>query len=697
MPGSYVTTIALAVGLWGVAPLMPAGAADSSALTDVSTLTNGRQRFAPDFFSQYGPVTALDMVTRVPGFTIDEGADRRGFADTGGNILIDGERPSTKSENIRDILGRITADQVERIELIDSAGAFSDARGQSRVVNVVRKAGASLSGTYEATVAVNEGGRTRPFGSGSLTVKRGKTSYDINASYFNFHGVSAGPESVIDAPGILRERRDQRTVNTFNEAIVGGKIKTQSGNVKLNGNAKVQFQWGGFNRIGNAFTPANLFLGQENFRGRDPQLDISYEAGGDIEFPLSSGMKAKIISLYNRRSNKNESVLRFTPAVRAATFNSTANNSLTQEAILRLQIDWAAGQSHSVQFGTEVALNKLGFTSQTAFDTGSGAGVRVLPSANVKVREWRAEPFVSDVWTLRPDVKLEAGLVVEFSRLTVTGDRSNTRNFRFLKPRALLTYDMDAKTKIKLRVEREAAQLDFFDFATSVELGEDRVNAGNPDLVPERLWKVEGTVERRFGEKGAMSLSGFYARVTDTQDLVPVLDFAAPGNIGPSTRWGGDASITLPLSEFTKSPWLSGAELKWTTNWRRSRVTDPVTFRTRGKSDEQKIFHEVNFRHDFPKTGWSYGADISFGTGRPNYYIDEIQTFKNGTEVTAYVEYKKFPLGTLQLQIRNFANANFDRYRELFTPNRAAGTPATIIQRLRRNDRRFLLTLSGKF
>jgi hypothetical protein len=670
--------------------------AQNSPDMSLATPKDGAVRYTPDFFSQYGPVSALDMVIRVPGFNIDEGADRRGFADTGGNILIDGERPSTKSENIRSVLSRISVDQVERIDLIDSVGSFSDARGQSRVVNVVRKSAASLSGTYDATIATNESGRTRPFGSGSLTYKRGSTTYDVNASYFNFYGVSAGPESVFTLPRALQERRDQRTVNKFNEAVVGGKVKTTIGSTKLNANAKVEFDWGSFNRVGDSYSAANQYLGRENFGGRDPKLQIGYEAGGDIEFSLASALKAKIISLYTRESNDNDSLIRFAPAAGPARFNSTANESLSQEAIARVQVDWTAGKAHNVQFGNEIALNKLSFASQTAFDNGSGAGIRVLPSSAVRVREWRAEPFVSDVWSLRPDFKLEAGLVVEFSRLTVAGDNANTRNFRFLKPRAVLTYDWNTKTKVTLRAEREAAQLDFFDFATSVELGEDRVNAGNPDLVPERLWKFEGTVERRFGDKGALSVSGFYARVTDTQDLVPVLDFAAPGNIGASRRWGGNASITLPLSEFMKSPWLSGVELKWTTSWRGSRVNDPVTLRTRPRSDEQKLFNEVNFRHDFPQIGWSYGADIYFGSGRPFYYFDEIQTFKNGTEVFAFVEYKKFPLGTLQFKINNFTGAKFQRLRTLFEPTRA-GAATTFIQRLRNNERRFLLTLSGKF
>ncbi len=685
--------LGLVLGL--AAPLGEAAA--EPADTSAKTASQANRVFPPAYFAQYGPLTALDMVDRVPGFTIDEGNDRRGFADTGGNILIDGERPSTKSENIRNILARIAIDQVERIELIDSAGQFSDARGQGRVVNVVRKTGSSLSGTYEATLATNANGHTRPFGSAALSWKRGNTTYDVNVSHSNFYGVSAGPESVFNAPRILRERRDQRTINKFSEADLGGKIKTRAGDTKINANTSIAFDWGSFARVGKTFSPANLFQGQENFSGSQPKIDITYELGGDVEFPLSAALKAKVITLYNRRSNDSNSAIRFVPVSTPATFNTTSSNSLKQEAIARLQLDWAASASHAVQFGSEVALNKLGFTSQTAFDNGQGAGVRVLPSANVQVQEWRTEPFVSDVWTLRPDVKLELGVVAELSRLKVSGDSSNTRSFTFIKPRALLTYDVNAKTKIRLRAEREVAQLDFFDFSTSVELGEDQVNAGNPDLVPEKIWAFEATLERQFGKKGALTLNGYYEFISDTQDLVPVAGFDAPGNVGASRSWLLSASATLPFAEVTSSPLLSGAELKWTTRWRGSSLRDPVTFLIRRKASQAKVRHEVNFKHDFPSIGWSYGADIYFGSSRSQYFIDEIQTEQNGTEVFAYVEYKKFPLGTLQFKVNNLTVANFSRIRDLYQPTRATGTPATTIQRLRKNDRRFLLTLSGKF
>ncbi len=96
----------------------------------------GTAVFTPDFFNQYTPRTALDMVERVPGFSIDGGEDRRGFTGAQGNVLIDGEAPAAKAQEIEAILARIPASDVERIELVRGASAGS---AQALRVNVVRR------------------------------------------------------------------------------------------------------------------------------------------------------------------------------------------------------------------------------------------------------------------------------------------------------------------------------------------------------------------------------------------------------------------------------------------------------------------------------------------------------------------------------------------------------------------------------
>src|SRR4051812_38765151 len=74
--------------------------------------------YPPGFFADARPVNAYDMVIRVPGFTFDKGAVVRGLAGSAGNVLIDGQPPVVKNDTLDEILKRIPAGTIERIELI---------------------------------------------------------------------------------------------------------------------------------------------------------------------------------------------------------------------------------------------------------------------------------------------------------------------------------------------------------------------------------------------------------------------------------------------------------------------------------------------------------------------------------------------------------------------------------------------------
>lgn len=90
--------------------------------------------FAAEFFAAFNPVSAEDMVRRLPGFTLDSGDDRRGFAGAAGNVLINGERPSSKTP-LAELLSRISARDVLRMISMPGVGD-GDLSGQTMVADV---------------------------------------------------------------------------------------------------------------------------------------------------------------------------------------------------------------------------------------------------------------------------------------------------------------------------------------------------------------------------------------------------------------------------------------------------------------------------------------------------------------------------------------------------------------------------------
>ncbi len=128
---SLASIIALAL-------IAPATAQETPAVEKVAD-REGVISYTPADFAAARPNTALDMINRLPGFTFDGGEQVRGFAGAAGNVLIDGQRPTIKTDSLSDTLGRITIDQVERIEVIRGSVPGIDMQGQTVVANVVRK------------------------------------------------------------------------------------------------------------------------------------------------------------------------------------------------------------------------------------------------------------------------------------------------------------------------------------------------------------------------------------------------------------------------------------------------------------------------------------------------------------------------------------------------------------------------------
>ena len=77
----------------------------------------GSKTFLPADFTRFAPRNALDMLRNVPGFTIREATQERDLGAATGNVLINGQRISGKSNDVLTELGRIPASNVVRIEI----------------------------------------------------------------------------------------------------------------------------------------------------------------------------------------------------------------------------------------------------------------------------------------------------------------------------------------------------------------------------------------------------------------------------------------------------------------------------------------------------------------------------------------------------------------------------------------------------
>jgi hypothetical protein len=651
---------------------------------------DGKVVYAPDFFTQYSPQTALDMVARVPGFSIDSGSDRRGFSGTAGNVLIDGARPSSKSEDIRSILDRIPVNQVARLELIRAAST-GEAAGQSVLVNVVRNATAGAgSGTYELELERTSVNRVDLRGGGSYSGKLGAMEYTVGANRFAEQRPVRGYRYLRDDTNALTGARTDYSPRTFREStgnlaikapLLGGTLNLNTSGGRWNFNAALE-------SVG--ITPAQVRT--DAFRYTSDERQRRREIGGDFERKFGD-WTFKAVALDTVRNYANDEQTTFRDASFVTTGNVTQRTrNRSNETIGRLSAAWALNAAHRIEFGGETALNALE-TSLALTDNGAPI---VLPSANVTVEEDRQEGFLTWTWKPTPKWTFESGVTVETSTIEQSGDTSASRTLTYWKPSVQASRQL-GRDQLRVKAFRDVSQLDFDDFASSATLLDNSVSAGNPDLRPQAKWRLEGVFDHRFGEKGALTLTLAQEWVEDASDLVPIFDpmsgffFDAPGNIGEGENRIAQIKTTLPVGQFIK-----GGLFEVYLSYVDTEVTDPTTLKLRPVSSNSDFYYEIEFRQDLPALKLSWGFEFEKATENRFFRVAESETFEEGPFLYAFVESTRFPRAKVRLFAHNLLDTEFRRERRFFTPNRA-GSFVRSEERERQFGRFVGIEVSGNF
>ena len=615
---------------------VPTGPTNQAPLADASQ--RGVLVFTPDFFAAQRPNTALDMVNRVPGFSIDNGSGARGFEGAVGNVLINNNRPASKNDSGSNVLGRTLANQVERIELIRGGAPGIDMQGYSVVVNVILKTTDSLQSILTWNAMLFEGGHDIYGGSYQFTQNKGDRSWGVTLSDGMGSSDSNGVGRSIrrNAAGdIIRDERYENDGWGGGQSIRGNYTGPLFGG-KLEGTARY-----GLNDYENwteLSSPTSLRRSDYAEDGDSGELGLTWTRTLNPRWTLETRLIHEFSS-FDSVSGSNET-LNGTAAPEQQ-FKSDGDSS---ESILRALVRHERSPALTIEAGAEIAYNMLDVNQ--AFTIG-GVGVP-LPSASVKVEETRGEAFSKATWRINPKLTLEGGVRVEASTISQSGDADQEKSFFFAKPRLLATWTPMANNQLRFRFERELGQLDFGDFAASAELSDGTVFGGNVDLEPEQRWISELSYERRFWGEGVVSIGYRHDRIIDVIDRLPLPGgLSATGNIGDGTLDQLSLNVVVPLDKVG----ISGARFTFRNDWNKSSVTDPTTGEDRRISGVRPSQANVGFQQDITSWKTQWGINWLPRLGQATYDPDQTFAWRGADYLEAFVEYKPSPTLSLRAQL----------------------------------------------
>jgi outer membrane receptor for ferrienterochelin and colicin len=650
-----MTVSALAAALALAAP-EPAGSVQAQPAPAASSAapTEGVISYPTAFFADSQAANAWEMLLRLPGFALDTGDKIRGFEGGGGNALVDGQRPTSKTDPLDELLRRIPVAQIERIDLIRGGAPGIDMQGRTVIANVIRKPGGGLQGLVAvANNHIYDGRNLHGF---RLELSGGKDGRNWEGSArYGFGaddggdfgpGVTVGPDgapirvSQIDSSGGVG---NQTLTGAYEQPILGGKLR-------VNG----RLFWEKFK-----YEEDNVFVFPTPSLATTDDVNHTYETelGGRFTRDLGSRATLDLLGLRQTRDREISSV--FASPDEDGRFNLQRDSS---ETIGRGVLSYRASEKLSLEAGAEGAFNKLDSQTRLMSD-----GVPVaLPAANVLVEETRGEVFAKGVWRPTGEWTIESGLRYEASSISSSGDVALEKSLRFLKPRLALAWAPTETTQVRLRFERVVGQLSFDDFVADSSLNTGVVTAGNPDLNPEQAWVSEVAIEQRFWKDGVVGVTLRRSMLTDVIDRAPVFTdvavFDSPANIGDGEKDELVLNLTAPLGRFG----LTGAQLKGEATWRRSEVTDPTTGESREISKLRPLEWEATLSQDVPQWRLTWGVDVYGGWRETSYRFNEVSTFKLRTFVRPFVEWRARQDIIVRFELPNITERGLRRTRTVY-------------------------------
>ncbi|MAW90508.1 MAG: hypothetical protein CL575_02055 [Altererythrobacter sp.] len=685
--------IALVSGLCSITPLAAQAQTDASVLEQVPAEASQTTRtFEPAFFTEYAPRNALDMVSRIPGFSISGGNQgQRGLGQADQNVLVNGKRFSSKSDSVQDQLRRIPAADVLRIELVD--GNTLDIPGLTGLVaNVVYvRRGASAQFRWDLGFRPHNTDPQWYGGEASLTGSSGALDYTLSLSNEN-NRFGADGETLVYAPDAsLAEEQYSRFSGAFDNPKLATNFTYALGPAST-ANLNLSYGEDFYNRDEiETGTPVLGPLRQRDARIREDGPE--YEIGGDVEFPLGPG-NLKLIGLERfERDNYSSTLVDSFSDDRPAVGSRFMQINESGERIGRFEYNWTM-LSSDWQVAGEAAFNRLDRRSSLFRLDEDGAFQELdFPSGTGGVEEDRYETSLSWSKPLSPAISVQFIGALEFSEIEQSGVAANARSFKRPKGSFAATWKPEDDFDVSLTFARRVSQLSFGDFLASVSLGDDNQNGGNNQLVPYQSWNIELQANRNFGEWLSLQFDVRQAWFEDFIDWFPLPgDGEARGNIGSAQRLhlGLDATVrTDPLG------W-NGARFDVRLRSRDMDVIDPFTAEKRPFSGDTIDLVDVDFRYDIPQSDWAWGASL-YSEGKAPYSrrYEFGREWEGPTFANLFVEHKDVFGLTVEGSIGNVLGARDRFYRTVYDTPRPEGQIAFSEMRDRRIGPSFQMSISG--
>ena len=506
--------------------------------------------------------SALEVLNNVPSVNVNiEGVvTLRG--SQGVQILING-KPSVLASADGNALGTITADMIEKIEVITNPSAKYDAQGTSGIINIVIKKSEKRGLNGAATLNIGTPN------SNSFGLSLNKRTEKFNLFSQIGIGLRTYPDERIS---INRDLISNTTINSFGESefdekfsniLIGTDYHINDKNiVTLSGSYAYEIEEqrsvSNFNKLDGSNTIVESWKREELTEAKNPKLRYEIQYKKDFERHKDQTLLFSALGSSFRKDQTSD----FNDIGSLGNVPDTKQEARTdyklEDYTFKLDYTHPFSETYTFETGAQYVINNVS-NDFAVNDFISGNWVNNTNLTNVfdfkqnVLGVYTTGAYEGEKWGIKIGVRLEN---TDISTLLQTTNESSKRAYTDVFPSGHTSYKVSDDFSVQIGYSKRINRPSLWHLSPFSNIRNNfSISTGNPDLQPEYTDSYEVTSIHKFN-KVSLNLSMYNRYTIDAVERVIVFEnnvsMSRPENVGTNNTTGFELN-----GKYTSLNWLT--------------------------------------------------------------------------------------------------------------------------------------------